>query len=250
MTADQEFERVFPSELLRATIAQASSWTCIGAIVRAARVIEERADEVSPYFVLAFPDDDVLQSIIVRVLGYLIPEYRCSAEKLAIARRVDPLISTQTLQKLAATRLDPEMSVGGPSFVREAMPQLAELGPVRVLKVVDDPAMVELIFEPFQMLRTTLVALYTEARKWRSIDRAAAKTSGEMGSNRVHRPYGDGALVATLDALVYFALGFRVGVQWGIDQVSVETGFRCFNVVGQPPLSPRNSLSHAPCIGH
>ena len=110
---------------------------------------------------------------------------------------------------------------------------------MRCFRVVDAPPLLEVMFEPFQMLRTMIVSLYEEARQVRGIDVSARETTGvraDAQSGVVHRPYGDGALAATLDALVYFALGLRVGIEWGADRVSIESAFRCFNVVGQPPL--------------
>jgi hypothetical protein len=57
------------------TLAQAASWTRVASIVTAARVIEKRTDQFTPHFFLAFPDDELLQTLIVRVLAYLIRGY-------------------------------------------------------------------------------------------------------------------------------------------------------------------------------
>jgi hypothetical protein len=236
MTIEPELEPLFPEELSKRTLAQAASWTRLTSIVTAAKLIERRTDLTTPHFFLAFPDDELLEAVLVRVLGYFSTEYRCSREKLALAKRLDPAIKRRTLEKLAKARLNPTISAGGPSVARKLMPQLADRGPMRILKVVDAPPMLELMFDPFQVFRTTIVSLYTEAAKIRAIDKKAAETSGSLHSSVFHRPYGDGALVATLDALIYFALGFRVGIDWGVDRVSFEPGFRCFNVVGQPPF--------------
>jgi len=236
MALDVELEVLFPENLMAPTLAQAASWTRVASIVTAARVIEKRTDEITYHFFLAFPDDELLETVIIRVLAYLIRNYRCSREKLALAQRVDPAIQRRTLENLAHVRLNPTISSGGPSVVRKQMPQLADREPMRVLRVVDAPPVLELIFEPFQMLRSTIVSLYTEAAKVSALDKAAGKTSDNPRSIVVHRPYGDGALLATLDALIYFALGLRVGIEWGTDHVSVERGFQCFNIVGQPPL--------------
>ncbi len=221
MAFDPELEPLFPEDLIKPTLAQAASWTRLASIVTAARVIEQRTDQITPDFILAFPDDKLLQEVLVRVLGYFSAEYRCSREKLALAKCLDPAIKPQTLEKLAEARLNPTISAGGPSAARKLVPHLATKGPLRVFKVVEAPPMLELMFEPFQMLRTTVVSLYTQAAKLRAIDKAASKTSDKPRSIIFHRPYGDGALVATLDALIYFALGFRVGIDWGVDRVSV-----------------------------
>jgi hypothetical protein len=236
MAVDVELELRFPENLMKPTLAQAASWTRVASIVTAARVIEKRTDQLTPHFFLAFPDDELLEALIVRVLAYFARDYQCSREKLTLASCVDPAIQARTLEKLAKVRLNPTISAGGPSAARKLMPQLAHRESMRILKIVDAPPLLELIFEPFQMLRTTIVSLYSEAARISALDKAAGETSDSPRSMFVHRPYGDGALVATLDALIYFALGLRVGIEWGTDCVSIENGFRCVNIVGQPPL--------------
>jgi hypothetical protein len=62
-------------------------------------------------------------------------------------------------------------------------------------------------------------------------------TSDSQETIVTQRPYADGPLIATLDALVYFALGFKVKIEWGTDHQSIEVAFRCVNIVGPPPLS-------------
>lgn len=236
MGVDPETEPLFPEALMKATVAQAASWTRVASIVTAARIIEKRADQPTTHFYLAFPDDELLHAILLRVFAYLVPVYRCSKEKLALAKRIDPSIQERTLKTLADRRLNPTISAGGPAAARKLMPQLINREPTRILKVIDEPPMPDLMFEPFQMLRTTIVSLYTEAAKVRALDEKYAETTENLRSLFVHRPYGDGALFSTLDAFIYFALGMRVGIEWGTGRVSVEPAFRCCNIVGQPPI--------------
>lgn len=235
MPIDPELEPLFPDHLLRPTIGQAASWTTVEAIVAAARTIEGRAGSSTDQLWIAFPDNELLQALLIRVFSYFFQDYHCSREKLALARHVDPMIQSATIDALGGLRLRPTMNAGGPSVARRVMPKLGDAPPMRVLSITDDPPSLEVAFEPLQMLRTTLVSLFTEASEVRNLQtRVKAATGGHP--KIVHRPYGDGPLLATLDALVYFALGLEVGIQSGAEQASIEHGFRSVNIVGQLPF--------------
>ena len=107
MVLDPELEPLFPESLMRPTLAQAWSWTAVSSLVTAARVREDRIDQRTPHFWLAFPDDELLEAILIRVLGYASREYRCSRGKLALARRLDPAIQPETLEWLSTSRINP-----------------------------------------------------------------------------------------------------------------------------------------------
>jgi hypothetical protein len=214
--------------------------------------VENRAEHVAPHFVLAFDDDALLEAVLLRVLAYLARSYRCSREKLSLAHSLDPSIQAGTIDVLAAAKANPTIKAGGPPVVSRLMPHLATRGPMRCFLVVDQPAMVELLFEPFKMLRTTIVSLYGEARTVRATEASALlRTGGDARKSNVrHRHYSDGPLAASLDALVYVALGLNVGVDWGNGRQAIDIGFRCVNVQGEPPLKPelfdlaRTSFQH------
>jgi hypothetical protein len=175
----------------------------------------------------------------MRAFAWFIPAYQVPAPKLAVAARLAPDIQRSTFDTLAALTIDPTVSVGPASAVSQALPEHEAGHETRAFMVSDSPFALELVFEPLRMLHLTLLAFYREAGQLRQIEKLMRQTSERPVSNIVHRHYGDGALVAALDALVYFALGHRVGVQWGKERRSIENSFRSVNIVGEPPLDPR-----------
>lgn len=237
MTEDEDIARCFPENAMRALFGQIAAWTSIRSIHSAAALLESPTMAPTPAMFLVYPDHPLLEAVFVRLFTYIVPSFRCPPTKLAIARRLDGRTTAATYQRLADARFNPTISVGGHAAVERMAPHLATRGPSRLCEIRDEPFMIELVFEPLQMLRTLTVALFESAADVHRIQRGSTRTtSSGAGPTVVHRPYGDGPLAATLDAYIYFAFGFRVGIQWPEDVHSLDLGTRCRNLTGTPPF--------------
>lgn len=233
------FDTLFPTDSVRRLASQIWSWTNVSSVVSAARILESRSDEQNDCILLAIPDDEVAQRVFVHFLDHAISTFRCSPSKLALARRLDPAILPTTLITLAGSRLGRDVTVGSPEMVLQHMPHLAGRGEMRIVAIRDLPAVIELAFEPIHMLGGIVRHFFEQASKTRAINDLVAKTSDNAHSPIVHRHYADSSFAATLDAMLYFELGCHVGLWESQHQQFVEPGFRCVNLIGEPPFDER-----------
>lgn len=238
MTTYAELETQFPRETMERVLGEASCWTRSTAVISAGRMIEAASQRESTHFILAFPDDSVLEAVLVSTFAFVVPNFRVPAAAISMAALLAPELRASTLASIADIRLNPTISVSPAGASIGKLPLTTGGNPLRILVVEDSPPAIEVAFEPFRMLHLALLGMYDEARKLRELDLRARETSDSDTSIIFHKHLGDGAMIAALDALIYFAFGFRIGLQWGEQRGSIETNFRYASIVGQPPLRP------------
>lgn len=236
MKKNIEFESLFPDQEMKLLFAQLPSWTSIQSIINSAKIIENRANDFTQVIHLVFPDNDLLENVFLKTFQYVIPTFYCSSHKIALAARVDK-IDEDTIRTLESIRFKPNIAVGPASILEKIVPEFLGNG-FRVLVIEDEPHVIELVYEPLQMLRRLLVDLWAPAKGLFDLCKTSLETTGGQ-PQIVHKHYADGAFASTLEALIYYALGFEVGVQWANDKYAVNLGYKCVDLIGSPPFDPR-----------
>ncbi|MFC5453703.1 hypothetical protein [Prosthecobacter fluviatilis] len=224
----------FPEAVLLRLFGQVSLWTTIKAIRSAAKVLSQSGEAQRGALVLTFDNNDKTQMFLTKILEYFIKTYQCPREQLCLAKQIDPNITPEVAEKIAEMRFKPDVSVGGADYVAIAIPWVPQKN-VRALVIHDHPAMIELIYEPIQMLHNAALGSWEQASRYYDLlgDRRDSETN-ELQD--FHRHYGDGAFRATLDALAYYCFGFRIGLRLSEGRADLDMAFRAVNIIGTPPF--------------
>jgi len=229
-----DFSLLFPRSRVVSAFKQAYSWTAVSSVVMAAQMLEGRLADGIHCIDLGIPGDKRLQKVFAYSLSCMFDAFHCAQPKLVLAKCLDTKIRTETQDQLMNADFRPD--------IRQCLSHTGDEDYLNY-KIKDSPHKVAIAIGPLLMVNQLLVEVWWEAQKWNEMDRQSKAPDGT--SRVVHMPRTFSSLVATLDALVYFSLGFKVGIQWNAlgNKTTVDMGYYCVNMIGQPPFSTQDVMS-------
>jgi hypothetical protein len=242
MIADPNIEEaaLFPRDRCVCVAAELSAWTSVQAITSAARHLEGRSlptDQIDGRLIMPMQNGKLFEGVFVRAISWLSAGYSVPQAKIALARSLDPSISDETANRLAAARFSPSIKAAPlAAFDHSAPPPPA--GPNAFL-IDDEPFVVEMLQAPLQCLMDVLTFSYESAEHAYKARREADEKTGSAPTI-YHRPFADSRLYATLEALCYYAFGLSIGpyvTRQGVSELDVS--YRAINVRSRPPVPPR-----------
>ncbi len=247
--SDTEFNALFPRDQLLQTFAELGSWTRVSDLLKAGRILEDRllGDEApTGHLILTFPDDDVIEFVLIRMLDLLFHSYRCPHTKVLLAAREDPMILASTCQTIENSVLNVTVKVGKPESLHHYHPSAPEHPRLRFFHIEDQPHMLELASAPMRVLRLMTVGYMENALRLAKLKREAKEKTG--GAPIIfHRHNADSRLPAVLDAIAFYVCAHDIGYTRTVAGVDIDAGYRHVALVGVPPFDERAITSAKEC---
>jgi hypothetical protein len=234
--AEEAYEVLFPRTECEAAAGELSAWTTVQDIAAAARFLAGEpapGDMFDRRLAIPFADDDVLERIIIEVMGWLIAAYRVPEAKIELAQLIEPRLTEGLRRQIAAIAFHSSVKVAPSGAIMNFAPALAEDPGDRYFLVEDDPCVIELVQNPLRAMMSLIRSTYHTARYLRETKVQAAAT----GSPPMifHRPYADSRLPAVVEALAFYACGLDIGPRWATG-MEFDFSYKAVNVHGAPPF--------------
>lgn len=213
---------------------QFRSWTALGDVLRAFRILEHRTspvDDPRDALSISIPRDGKIGPVAQMMVLWLARVYRCPEVLLRLAADIDKNVSAETVEKIRTENFDGEYTPI--EFAESAF--CTSVADFESMHLKSAPHMIELIQRPVMTLCGVIWRMTLEinpVRKYYEDEGASPQTWLQTNA--------DSRLMAGIESCLRHAIGWPDGLCWSGNLVGgVVNGFRFKAFQGRPPFDKR-----------